>query len=254
MDLPRLQIVSDLHLEFYEDGGMALLSAGLSWDQDAEALVLAGDIGAAGGGLGALEKAFRFLAGRFPRVMYVPGNHEFYGCEATAALEQLRALAAAIPNLTLLEPGVVADVGGRRVIGATLWFAETRSARVMERTLADFRAIGGFKPWVYEQNRAHVAWLTDAVREGDVVVTHHLPSPGSIAPRFANDPTNCYFLCNLSSTILNRRPALWAHGHTHESCDYELYRTRIVANPYGYPHELNPGHRALVVGGVSDQK
>lgn len=254
MGPPRFQIASDLHLEFYKDGGRALLEDRIAWDATAEAVVLAGDIGRCGDGIGSLEAAFRFLAERFPRVLYVPGNHEFYGCEAEDALEQLRTLAATVPTLTLLEPGVVADVGGTRVIGATLWFAETRAARVMERTLADFRAIGGFKPWVYEQNRAHIAWLSDAMQEGDLVVTHHLPSPRSIASRFEGDPMNCYFLCNVSSLILNRRPALWVHGHTHDSVDYDLYKTRIVANPYGYPHELNPGHQALVIGGPADRK
>jgi predicted phosphodiesterase len=28
--------------------------------------------------------------------------------------------------------------------------------------------------------------------------------------------------------------ALWVHGHTHNSCDYHIKRTRVLANPRGY--------------------
>jgi len=28
--------------------------------------------------------------------------------------------------------------------------------------------------------------------------------------------------------------ALWVHGHTHSSSDYQHHRTRVVANPRGY--------------------
>ena len=37
------------------------------------------------------------------------------------------------------------------------------------------------------------------------------------------------------------QPALWVHGHMHESYDYEVYGTRVVCNPRGYaPDALNP--------------
>jgi hypothetical protein len=30
------------------------------------------------------------------------------------------------------------------------------------------------------------------------------------------------------------RVALWVHGHTHDSFDYEVNGTRVVCNPRGY--------------------
>lgn len=243
----RLQIVSDLHLEAYKDGGRAVLESRIPWDGQADAVVLAGDIASCGWTTGTLELTLRHLSGIYPQVFFVPGNHEFYGGEIDARVvaRTLRELAADTPGVTLLEPGVVGDVRGTRVIGATLWFEETRAARVCEPRLMDFRAIRSFKPWVYEQHQAHVAWLKREVRAGDIVVSHHLPSPLSVSPRYRDDPTNCYFLHNLSSLILERRPALWVHGHTHAPCDYTLYATRVVANPYGYPHEARTGYRPL---------
>jgi hypothetical protein len=49
--------------------------------------------------------------------------------------------------------------------------------------------------------------------------------------------------------IADARPALWVHGHTHDSLDYRIGDTRIICNPFGYlHHEENPKfQRDLVV-------
>jgi Icc-related predicted phosphoesterase len=70
-----------------------------------------------------------------------------------------------------------------------------------------------------------------------VVVTHHLPASSSIAKRYANDPLNPAFASSLESLIEAYRPVLWIHGHTHQPLDYELFGTRVVCNPRGYPGE-----------------
>ncbi len=70
-----------------------------------------------------------------------------------------------------------------------------------------------------------------------VVVTHHLPALTSVAKRYANDPLNPAFASRLEDVIEKYRPELWIHGHTHVPCDYELFDTRIVCNPGGYPGE-----------------
>lgn len=85
------------------------------------------------------------------------------------------------------------------------------------------------------------AWLVGELkREFDgptVVLTHHLPAATSVAKRYANDPLNPAFASRLDDVIEKYRPDLWIHGHTHVPCDYELFDTRIVCNPRGYPGE-----------------
>lgn len=234
----RVQVVSDLHLEWYEDRGRKLLDE-LSWNVEADAVILAGDIGCMGRLRGTLELAFTFLSARFPRIFFVPGNHEFYGSRASVALEKLRKLASQHPKVTMLEPGVIGSCGDRRVVGATLWFPFAPGNQEHAHEMTDFEVIKHFRPWVYEQNAEHVAWLTEAVREGDLVVTHHLPSRRSIPARYAADPTNAFYLCDLEPLIIERRPALWAHGHTHDSFRYSIGATTVVANPRGYPGQEN---------------
>jgi hypothetical protein len=44
--------------------------------------------------------------------------------------------------------------------------------------------------------------------------------------------------------ILQHQPRLWIHGHTHESFDYKIGKTRVVCNPRGYAAiEENKGFR-----------
>lgn len=67
-----------------------------------------------------------------------------------------------------------------------------------------------------------------------VVVTHHLPSARSIAPRFAHWPTNASYASHLDDVIETHAPDLWIHGHTHAFVDYTIGRTRVVCNAHGY--------------------
>jgi predicted phosphodiesterase len=91
--------------------------------------------------------------------------------------------------------------------------------------------------------------LTAAGDRKTVVVTHHGVSSLSIHERSRGDSLNCAFMTDLSSEIIDHGPDLWVHGHTHNSFDYNLGKTRVVVNPYGYKDvEVNPQFdRQLVV-------
>ena len=83
-----------------------------------------------------------------------------------------------------------------------------------------------------------LAWLEEqfalAWDGPTVVVTHFAPSRMSIHPRFADSPINACFISDLSEQIARWQPDLWFHGHTHNSFDYHLGKTRVVCNPRGY--------------------
>jgi len=238
----RLQVVSDLHLEFYQHRAQvtAALERSTPPVENASACVLAGDIAVPTGRRRRwLQLALEFFSARFPIVFYVPGNHEFYRAPAPQALERIREIVAQHPRVTILEPGVIARWADHRVVGGTLWFREGPKNQRLAGMLSDFSEIGGFVPWVYEQNRAHMAWLNEVVREGDIVVTHHLPSPRSVPETYTGDPTNVFFVCDMEKLIEERQPALWIHGHTHQSCRYTIGATTVLCNPRGYPGQEN---------------
>jgi len=232
----KLHILSDLHTEFADFSPP---------ETDADAVILAGDIGV---GVDGIEWAGR----RFPKVsvIYVPGNHEFYGHDI-GLTDELKATAPA--NIHVLNNDTL-ELDGIRFLGSTLWtdfklygegeawFVRRRAKRLIE----DFASIrnGGrrFTPeYSVELHEASKTWLVGELKRKfdgpTIVVTHHLPAATSVAKRYANDPLNPVFASRLEDLIENYRPELWIHGHTHVPCDYELFDTRVVCNPGGYPGE-----------------
>ncbi len=226
----RLLAVSDLHLEFHEDGGREFLR---TLDPCvADVLLVAGDLCS----VGMLPAVTKALCERFAHVVYVTGNHEYYGSSREEVHGILAAIEPELPGFHWLrDTDVVID--GVRFGGTTLWFRDGPDNELYAHMLNDFRAIRGFRRWVYEDNSRAVRFIQDRASALDVIVTHHLPASGSIDPRFAHSPLNRFFLCNVEAEILRARPALWVHGHTHASCDYRLGDTRVICNPAGYQCE-----------------
>lgn len=236
----RLLVYSDLHLEVapFEPAPV-----------DADVVVLAGDIG---NGTAGLEWARHSFPGR---IVYVPGNHEYYDGEFHAVQHSMRR-AADSAGMEFLDCDEC-EIGGVRFLGCTLWTdfslaAPHERADVIERSRRynpDHLAIRyGDRAFSPEDAMAlcgrHRAWLEERLaRRFDgptVVITHFAPHPGSIAPAFAGDPANPGFIVPLE--MLMGPASLWIHGHTHTAFDYAVRGTRIVCNPRGYPDE-SPGFR-----------
>jgi hypothetical protein len=135
-------------------------------------------------------------------------------------------------------PRGVVLVAGQRFVGGTMWFRPDPMGELNKRFMNDFSLIKDFEPWVYDQNIAFEKALATKVEPGDIVLTHHLPAPGSVAPKFALSALNAFFLCDMTSYLRDLQPKLWVHGHTHNGCDYMIDGTRVVANPLGYPKEF----------------
>ena len=82
----------------------------------------------------------------------------------------------------------------------------------------------------------YIKIVTENKTKQYVVVTHHAPSPISIAECYRHDTLmNGAFASDLSEFILNRpQIKLWTHGHMHNVSDYMIGDTRVVCNPRGY--------------------
>ncbi len=92
----KLQIMSDLHFEMHADGG-----AGFIRELDptgVDVLVLAGDITMARQ-YEDLASVFKPLAQKYPHVLYVPGNHEYYKSSPTDVARNLAKLTKKFPEV-----------------------------------------------------------------------------------------------------------------------------------------------------------
>lgn len=233
----KIQIASDLHLDLLRERfpGYRVIEPA----PDADVLVIAGDIHH---GAGAVEA---FADWPVP-VVYVHGNHEAYHMTLQELDHALRE-AACGSNVHYLEGGEFI-LGSVRFLGCCLWTdyqlypgMQELAMQDAEAHLLDHRAIrSGTGPFTaadaLKLHRRSRAWLErklDQTFDGPtVVVTHHGPHAGSIHPRYADTLLNAGFVSDLTPLLGKAR--LWIHGHVHDSFDYMVAGSRIVANPRGY--------------------
>jgi hypothetical protein len=266
----RLRILSDLHLDQVT---WTFTPAG------EDLVVLAGDLcDRSRTGLRRRDRLFAEIADAGLSAIYVLGNHEAY--DARRPLHQVvEDIRSSLPDhIRWLGPGATVDIHGVRFVGCTLWtdFPCTRgllhngtlldhdtACRIAETEINDFRCIqavagrtGCTAQDLIGWHRAERAWLEQVIGSGYwpvVVVTHFLPSPESVAPRYRHDSITPYFVSDCRA--LMRPPVTtWIHGHTHTSCRYRHGGVEVVCNPRGYGNE-NPDfdpELVITVGGPAD--
>ena len=238
----RLLVLSDLHLELWGERAPRFEVCASKPD----IVILAGDIHSR-------ARAPAWAAESFPGlpVIYIAGNHEYYGEAIEKAGDEI------VHECDLHEHIHYLDcdehiLGGIRFLGATLWtdfslFGPDCKPRVMSLSqgqMNDYQRIKvaakGYKK-LQPQDTAqlhskHKAWLGSKLDQPfaghTVVVTHMAPSMRSITPEHAEDPVSGAFASNLDDLV--SKADVWIHGHTHASFDYQIKQCRVVANPMGY--------------------
>lgn len=241
-----LQIVSDVHLEFY--GHVAYRPV---LEKFAPYLALLGDIGKPFS-----EGYKKFIADQsaaFDKVFVLIGNHELYSDEHDAAevIEQARAVCEGFHNVFFLERAMY-DISEKTVLlGCTLWSdIDSKAAD----SLNDFRKIrqkraGSTKlakltPDVYQSwHERDVKWIQDTLDElrtthpekKAVVLTHHAPHKSMDGEYYGNRMSSAF---TTDLTNLFRDPVIaFANGHVHSNCDLLVNNIRCVSNAMGYPGE-----------------
>lgn len=229
----RIHLLSDLHNEF--ERFVPLVT-------DADVTILAGDIDVKGRGVAWAREAFSGL------VLYVPGNHEFYGGHLTRTLAKMRA--AGCERVRVLDREVITHQGVR-FLCATGWtdFTATGNAPLAQwdaqQQMQDYKAIRyhdtqfrKLRPEVTaaEAHATH-AWLREQLMQPfdgkTVVVTHHAPSMLSTPNSSTGTLLDAAYV-NRWEHLFGEGLDLWVHGHTHEAIDYTVEGTRVISNPRGY--------------------
>lgn len=241
--------MSDLHQEFGEVGVP---------DAACDCVVLAGDVSTKLSGL-------KWIHRRFPDfpVVYICGNHEFYGDKLPRLTEKLRDLCRGT-HVHFLEDNAV-EVGGYWFFGCTLWTDLAlhgdweEGAMEAGESMNDYRRVrNSKKAFTHLKPRdtraLHLASLHAMERfleshdpARTVVVTHHAPSALSLPEHRKWQVLSCAYASHLDDFVRKHEPLLWIHGHIHHTSDYLIGRTRVIANPRAYPEAPNEGFDARLV-------
>lgn len=242
----KIKLVSDLHLEFAD--------ITINNDQDAQVLILSGDIMIAEDlyrhpaiakiandpalqNLGIRQeraKMFRDFLRRcsesFEHVIYVAGNHEFYDGRWVASLDHLHEECARYYNVYFLEDEIkkIDDV---TFIGCTLWTdvnkGNPRAMYHLQSMMTDFHVIRhddlGYtrlRPaHTIDRHRRSVEYIRTMIEgkwdEKFVVVGHHGPTHLSIHELYKDDEfMNSGYVSDLSEFILDH-PQIKLWTHGH---------------------------------------
>jgi len=247
MKIKHFRLISDIHLEFADH----LVEPSITDNETL--LVLAGDIHV---GIKAVDFIVE-LSSRFPMILYILGNHEFY-------YNNFATLEYAIDNeiqrrLSKINSQCQVIVAGNepkqffidkvRVFAGTLWTDmndnDPMTKHVVQYGLNDYRVIkNDNKALTVEDTMAvfhntvsqFVKWIKEPFNGKTLIFTHHAPTLEAVDVRYKDSvELNGGFASNLEKFIWEYQPAFWGFGHLHNSVKMKIGKTKVQANAKGYP-------------------
>lgn len=222
-------ILSDLHLEHYDDHAFGRLWA-MARRADVDVILLGGDIHPnpwkREAFISMIEDMDNEIGTKRP-VRFVMGNHDWWGGE-------------------FWEQGFQRHDG---VISTPLYTNFGDNPLIMNDAFArinDFKFINGLKPddYIEAYDRA-----VDAIfaSEEEVVLTHWAPTLQAVSHKFKGMELNPYFCNDLDEKIRTSNKKLWVFGHVHDKYDFMIGDCRMVSNPMGYPHENDGKYEVKII-------
>lgn len=247
----------------------------------APVIVLAGDIYV--GRNDNFRDIMQTIARRYEHVIYVLGNHEYYGFRTYVyamdeVLRYIQQCCNSIPNVHILQDSEY-TLRGVTFVGGTMWTdIPPYEFPLAAYKMADFSVIGvkGQNGAVRELSPEDVTAMHEKTRSSlqqvlqrsthatnptkIVAVTHHAPSTLYPGNWYREDIYRPYYFATDVDDLLDHTPSLttWIHGHTHCFVNRVTPKgVRVVANARGYDAtdfaELNPLYDpTLVVTVYSD--
>lgn len=242
----KIQVVSDIHLEFLDSDEFHLII-----EPSAPILVMAGDIGTHSCYL--LPTFLNYVSASFETVLWVLGNHEYYaeGSESMDdILKKLRGICP--PNVKILDNEVF-ELDDIMFIGSTLWsHIHAENAEKIQCQVSDYHYINR-KPnvllTVNDVNRKHdecMVFISKSVKQAadknkrTVIITHHAPIfVGASDPQYEMNNIQSAFASDAAMQLDNNDASivLWICGHTHHNFKIKHKHYNIMSNQFGYEGE-----------------
>jgi predicted phosphodiesterase len=236
----KIQIASDLHLEFYEDNNLKFEEI---LKPSASILILAGDILYLKN-VGILSSSFvKYLESNWERVIIVLGNHDYYNMNYNDSRDQkwFKSINYDFANIEIVNNSSV-TIDDITFICSTLWSdTPTPYEFVVSKYIADYSQIKEVDVNTINMlNKDAIKYIKDELKTVDnaVIVSHHLPTWECVSTQYKNDNLTYAFANNLDDLMLDYSDKIkaWIHGHSHDFKDEIIHGIRVVRNPLGYAY------------------
>jgi predicted phosphodiesterase len=260
-----MQIVSDLHLEFYNNSEV-LEKSKLKISSDY--LALLGDICVCGtNDIANMEKFLDYYSKKYKLIFWLPGNHEFYSGKKSYVtiddiLQRCKILCKKYKNVIFLNNKYCdIPINGTmyRMVGSTLWtYIPKDIEEYIEANMNDYNHI-----YVVGERYSGLISMEAPVRlkAADVslmhlksaryiykhikdspypliILTHHKPFLDKVLdPKFDPKLYVGYETDQISrlKDKYKSKIKVWCYGHTHKHFNNEVDGVHFVSNPKGYP-------------------
>lgn len=230
--------ISDLHIKYFDHQFQQI--------PQCDVLILAGDIFEHSL---LAQQCFLEWATRATTILFVMGNHEYWGHSSMGAAEQRYDDIIASCNHILQHPRIFRlghhVVGNYNFIGSTLWtemlnrdgsFANdviTITDNCLIRDYAGNPLTPLYTKTIHKQHLLYIDSKLDDTKI-NIVITHHAPSWKQIDMRYAGSDINHLFMSNLDDWIRDRNIHTWVHGHLHNGTTNQIGSTIVTSNPRGH--------------------
>ncbi len=256
-----IQVISDIHLEFFNSYPKIKPLA--------KYLFLAGDIGTISNKFDTKVKDFlTYCSKNWEKTFYVLGNHEFYQTKEYAyqkinfeELEQkYNQICTELPNVHLLNDTSAQLELGLDVYGTTLWTGNYGCVHDVADIFNDYNMIAIKsktnpennislnEEYINSKSKNQLDRLKDYLNTNktkSIILTHFPPVRANTSnPKYLSQPEYLanYFSWNNVYTQLDIKNVIgWISGHTHWSYDITLNNIRFISNQMGYKKECLEG-------------
>lgn len=257
----KIQIVSDIHLEFFDDS----VQLKEILDVTGNVLIIAGDLG-----YPTHDNYVHFIeqcSQEYDHVILVTGNHEYYATKDSYKYNNMYKIDTLISdvckrfyNVHFLNKNdliLTNYLDDYVFLGTTMWSHISQlNFNKIQCSINDYNYIqnNSKKMTPSESNllyQTNLKWLTKKIEEYRVtnkkiiVITHHMPSFRLINDKYKDSEVNEAFASNLEYLMFD--VDYWIYGHTHDHNIQKINNCTCIVNAHGYVnHNENvPFNRTL---------
>jgi len=264
-----IDILSDLHLDFYFQSGTTpsvneikivfdSIFYSTTESKLGDLLIIAGDLGHHNHQNIEILKILQ--TEYYKDIVCVLGNHDYYLVDYKSVdkyqnnslyrVQEMRDLINASDNMYCLN-GDVIELNGVKFAGCDSSYDNSYMQnyfpfldddslinKMWKNGLNDYRMMGNINNYMEIYN-IEIKKLKSIYDKCDVLITHVNPSylHEHLSPRYINDKFNTFFTFDGHKYIKEGNMKFWIFGHTHDKVEYEFYGVKCICNPLGYPNE-----------------